>query len=275
MTAATLAGDSVITFDEFLDVIRDELGCELGNRTAEAALVDDLGWDSLALFEVVGLFDRHGLELPEELLPALRTLGDLHHYFAALSSQTATIPSLDRAPTARPMLVVPTQADFEYLFRLHADGDHLVRYRLRATTPSPDSFHRLLWDGVVAQFLVKARSHEPVGLVSCFGADFRNRHAHIGVLADPEWHDSGLLVAGAWQFIGYLFEQFDLRKLYAEVLESNYRRLATGAGRLFEVEGRLSNHEYVAGAYEDLYVLALDRDRWGEQQHRLTWRRPS
>jgi RimJ/RimL family protein N-acetyltransferase len=103
------------------------------------------------------------------------------------------------------------------------------------------------------------------------GADFRNRHAHIGVLGDPLWRNSGLLISGAWQFIGYLFSEFDLRKLYAEVLESNFDRLATASGRLFEVEGRLTGHEYIGGDYQDLFVLALDRDRWRDQQHRLAW----
>ena len=271
-TAAPQRDEATTSLKRFLELVHDELGCDVSGSTADATLIEDLGWDSLAFFELLGFFDRHGLDLPEELLPSLRTLGDVHHYFVALSCGPALADPAPRSPRCAPVMEVPTQRDFEYLFHLHANGDHLVRYRLRATTPSPDSFHRLLWDGVTAQFLVKTESGAQVGLVSCFGADFRNRHAHIGVLADPEWRDSGVLVAGAWHFIGYLFAQFDLRKLYAEVLASNYRRLATGAGRLFEVEGRLSSHEYIEGAYEDLFVLALDRERWSGQQERLTWR---
>ncbi len=207
---------------------------------------------------------------------ALRTLADAHHYFAQLVMATDDRSStLGRGPRLRiPTLQMPTQRDFDYLLELHASGEHLVRYRLRGVTPSPDSFHRLLWEGVTAQFVVRSETGSPVGLVSCFGADFRNRHAHIGVLGDPAWHNSGLLIAGAWRFIGYLFSEFDLRKLYAEVLESNFEHLATGAGRLFEVEGRLSRHEYIDGDYQDLFVLALDRDRWREQEHRMTWSSP-
>jgi RimJ/RimL family protein N-acetyltransferase len=272
MTTMTLTAGETVDFDCFVALLHDELGCDLRDRQPETLLIDELGWDSLAFFELIGFFDRHRLDLPEQLLPALRTLGDVHHYFSAISAAAGEDPEPSN-PT--PVLEVPTQRDFEYLFHLHATGDHLVRYRLRAMTPSPDSFHRLLWDGVTAQFLVRSESNQPVGLVSCFGADFRNRHAHIGVLADPEWHGRGLLVAGAWKFIGYLFGQFDLRKLYAEVLFSNFHRLATGAGRLFTIEGRLSDHEYVAGHYEDLFVLALDRQRWHEQQTRLTWRTPA
>jgi RimJ/RimL family protein N-acetyltransferase len=204
------------------------------------------------------------------LVGALRTLGDVHHYFTELAR--VVDDPMTGPVTGGPVLQPPTQRDFDYLFQLHATGEHLVRYRLRGITPSPDAFHRLLWEGITAQFLVRSEQGAPVGLVSCFGADFRNRHAHIGVLGDPGWKKSGVLVAGAWQFIGYLFSEFDLRKLYAEVLQSNFEQLATGTGRLFEIEGRLSSHEYVAGRYEDVFVLALDRDRWRRQHHRMRWR---
>lgn len=273
MSITTGARGVALDFEAFTDLLHDELGCEVAGHGPEARLVDDLGWDSLAFFELLGLFDRFDLHAPDELVGALRTLGDVHHHFVELAARS-TEPDgrggggpIPHVPT----LHLPTQQDFDYLFDLHVRGDHLVRYRLRAVTPSPDSFHRLLWEGVTAQFVLRAGSGAPVGLVSCFGADFRNRHAHIGVIGDPSWRNSGLIVAGAWRFVGYLFEQFDLRKLYAEVLESNFVRLLTGADRLFEVQGRLMAHEFLDGRYQDLYVLALDRDRWQAQERRRTW----
>jgi RimJ/RimL family protein N-acetyltransferase/acyl carrier protein len=252
-------------FAAFRAFLEDELGCSLAGHGPDAHLIDDLGWDSLALFEVLAVFDRHGADVPDELVGALRTLDDLHHYFGLLTAR-------DPVPAPRqlrPLLEVPTPRDADYLLQLHTTGDHLVRYRLRGLTPSPESFHRLLWEGVTAQFVVRTEAGAPVGLVSCFGADFRNRHAHIGVLGDPAWHGSGVLIAGAWRFIGYLFAEFDLRKLYAEVLETNFAAMRTGVGRLFEIEGRLAGHEYLDGGYQDLFVLALDRDRWRGQHERL------
>jgi RimJ/RimL family protein N-acetyltransferase/acyl carrier protein len=270
MTAPAICGPpaSTVDFDSFRALLEDELGCGLDGRGPDSRLVEDLGWDSLAFFELLAFFDRFALEAPDELLGALSTLADVHHYFVQLASRDTT----DTPVRARrgPLLESPTQRDFDYLFQLHATGDHLVRYRLRGVTPNPDSFHRLLWEGVTAQFVVRCERGSPIGLVSCFGADFRNRHAHIGVLGDPAWRNSGLLIAGAWRFIGYLFSGFDLRKLYAEVLASNFERLATGLGRLFELEGRLTGHEYIDGGYQDLLVLALDRDRWRLQEQRMT-----
>jgi RimJ/RimL family protein N-acetyltransferase/acyl carrier protein len=257
--------DTGCDFTAFCALLEVELGCSLAGHGPDAHLIDDLGWDSLALFEVLSVFERHGADVPDELIGALRTLDDLHHYFTLLTTRG---PS-DEPHALCPSLDVPTAGDTDYLLRLHTIGEHLVRYRLRGQTPSPESFHRLLWEGVVAQFILRSDSGAPVGLVSCFGADFRNRHAHIGVLGDPAWHGSGVLIAGAWRFVGYLFAEFDFRKLYAEVLEANFAAMRTGVGRLFEIEGRLTHHEYLGGGYQDVLVLALDRERWRAQHERL------
>jgi acyl carrier protein len=273
MSADTLVRSAadLARFDNFVAFLSDELGCPMEMQNPDTLLVEGLGWDSLAFFELLGLFDRCGLDPPEELVGSLRTLGDVHHYFQHLSQSAGEAPK--RAPLASTlMLEPPAQHDFDYLYQLHSNGDQLVRYRLRGLTPSPDAFHRLLWDGVIAQFVVRTASGSTLGLVSCLGADFRNRFAHVAVVGDPRWRNSGLVIAGAWQFFGYLFSTFDLRKLYGEVLESNFASVATGIDRLFEIEGRLTAHEYLDGVYEDVLVLALDRDRWQEQEQRLKWR---
>jgi len=73
---------------------------------------------------------------------------------------------------------------------------------------------------------------------------------------------NGLMAEATRLFVSYIFGEFDLRKLYAESLEPNYEQFAHGAGRLFEVEGRLRDHEYVGGRYVDALLLAAHRDTW-------------
>lgn len=89
MSAPTFDATRVpeLEFGEFCSFVGDELGCELAGCEAGTLLVDELGWDSLAFFELLGLFDRLALDVPDELLGALRTLGDVHHYFTRLSAR--------------------------------------------------------------------------------------------------------------------------------------------------------------------------------------------
>jgi len=186
-------------------------------------------------------------------------------------------PSSARAPHGTPsrlagrsVRIRPVEArDYDFLFRLYTDGDHLVRYRLRGTTPSPEAFLRFLWDQVVAQFVVESRDGRPIGVVSAFEPDFRNRFIFVAACSIDELETSGLVLEGVALLVTYLFENFDLRKIYAETLERNYAQFSMGEGRLFEVEGRMREHEYIDGRYEDFVLLAIYRDEWRVQHERI------
>jgi acyl carrier protein len=264
-----------MSFDEMVALIAAETGLDLARAHPGSLLRDDLGWDSLTMVELLAVLDRYGVNLPDELIGELRTLGDVHHYLTGLASAEGPKPlapanrrrDLLRGPNV--VLTPVTQADFGLLFDLHTRGDHLVRFRLRGQTPSPDAFHRLLWDRVLAQFLARSHDGHPVGLVACSDANFQHGHAHFSVVAVPEQRSTGLALEAMGMLISYTFCQFDLRKLYAECLESNYPQFESGAERIFKIEGRLRDHEYVCGAYEDLYVLAVYRDTWREHHRRL------
>jgi RimJ/RimL family protein N-acetyltransferase len=164
----------------------------------------------------------------------------------------------------------PVEArDYDFLFRLYTGGEHLVRYRLRGVTPSADSFVRFLWEQVLAQFIVETREGRPVGLVSSFEADFRHRYVRIAACSTPEFEATGLVLEGVALLVSYLFATFDFRKIYAESLEANYTQFALGEGRLFEVEGRLKEHEYVDGRYQDFVLMAIYREAWRVQHQRI------
>lgn len=229
-----------------------------GSRwTADTVLAEALVWDSLAKAEVVELFAEHGHTLPYELLDELRTLGDLHHYLVA----PGTVAVEGAGPAFR--FVPITAADEPAVFRLHTEGEALGRYRLRGRTPSPEDFHRFLWDRVLTQYLV-VEGKDIAGVVTAYEHDARHRYVHLAAVSAASRVDSGSTARAVLRFVPRLFAEFDLRKIYAEVLASNFERFRSGVGRRFDVEGRLRDHEYLDGGYEDVYVLATYRNRWSE-----------
>ena len=79
-SVADLAPTSVL---EFGDMLATELGVQLLNTRPEA-LLDDVGFDSLARLELLMLLeDRAGHPLPDELAYGLRTVADAYHYWMA------------------------------------------------------------------------------------------------------------------------------------------------------------------------------------------------
>lgn len=67
--------------EKMREMIAEQLNCEAGQITAETSFKDDLGADSLDLFELVmALEDEYNVEIPAEELTELATVGDVMEY---------------------------------------------------------------------------------------------------------------------------------------------------------------------------------------------------
>ena len=65
-------------------IIADQLGVNAEEVTMESNFKDDLGADSLDLFELVtNLEDEYGVEIPAEDLENMATVGDVINYLKA------------------------------------------------------------------------------------------------------------------------------------------------------------------------------------------------
>ena len=62
-------------------MIAEQLNCDASEITSETSFKDDLGADSLDLFELVmALEEEYGLEIPAEELSDVETVGDIIEY---------------------------------------------------------------------------------------------------------------------------------------------------------------------------------------------------
>lgn len=63
------------------EIIADQLNIEADTITEETAFKEDLGVDSLDLFEIVMAFEEaYGIEIPSEDLEGLTTVGSVMNY---------------------------------------------------------------------------------------------------------------------------------------------------------------------------------------------------
>ena len=68
-------------FEKVRDIIVETLGCDAEAVTPTASLADDLGADSLAAVELcMALEEACGRTIDDELLPTLKTVGDILDY---------------------------------------------------------------------------------------------------------------------------------------------------------------------------------------------------
>ena len=69
------------------EIIVQQLGVDADKVTAEASFVDDLGADSLDVVELVmALEDAFDIEVPDEDVENIRTVGDVERYVSARSA---------------------------------------------------------------------------------------------------------------------------------------------------------------------------------------------
>jgi acyl carrier protein len=157
-----------------------------------------------------------------------------------------------------------TLADYEFIYGLETGADTLALYRHRGVTPSPEDFVRGLWAGVFAQFVVVSRqTRRPLGLVAAYDADHRNQRASIAVIsAEGRVGPASRVLLGAELLIDYLFAEFNLRKICAQVLGPNMRYWDNAIRQFGRIEGRLHEHEFVGGRWEDTVLVAIDRTTW-------------
>ena len=70
--------------EKMREIIAEQLNCDEGEINVDTSFKDDLGADSLDLFELVmALEDEYSVEIPAEDLENLLTVGDVMQYLKA------------------------------------------------------------------------------------------------------------------------------------------------------------------------------------------------
>jgi len=62
-------------------IVADQLGVDIADVTKDASILDDLGADSLDVVELVmTLEDNFDIDVPDEAVEELRTIGDVQRF---------------------------------------------------------------------------------------------------------------------------------------------------------------------------------------------------
>ena len=70
-----------MTFDKLKEIIADQLSVDEEKITMEASITEDLGADSLDVVDLISVIeDEFDLEIPEEAVDSIKTVGDIVNY---------------------------------------------------------------------------------------------------------------------------------------------------------------------------------------------------
>ena len=159
-----------------------------------------------------------------------------------------------------------TDDDLDVLFTIAADLDTWEERDPR--TPAPMT--RRAFDARLArrddgaptdasvEFVVDADG-TAVGNAALFGVDTLARHAEVGISLVPGARGRGIGTAAITQLVEFAFVRANLRRVHLQAIGSNAGALRAYEKAGFVVEGRLRQHAWVRGGYEDIVLMGVLR----------------
>lgn len=152
-----------------------------------------------------------------------------------------------------------TAADSDVLYRLSADLDSWEEREPSAPAPlTRAAFDARIAAGDTVEFVVDVDG-AAVGTVTLFGFDALARHAEAGISLLPEARGRGVGTAALRQLVEFGFVRRNLRRVHLQAIASNAAALRSYEKAGFVVEGRLREHAWVRGAYEDMVLMGILR----------------
>ena len=157
-----------------------------------------------------------------------------------------------------------TEDDFEPLYAVAAE---LTTWEERNTRP-PSPLTREAYRARLARtaeeepdaavFVVDVDG-APVGTASLFGFDMYARHAEAGITLAAEARGRGIGTEAIRRLVAFGFERRNLRRIHLQAIASNTAALRAYEKAGFVVEGRLREHAWVRGGYEDIVLMGILR----------------
>ena len=157
--------------------------------------------------------------------------------------------------------------DVEPLWRAKLDPAMWAQTTEAPLTPVTLEEHRARYSepstGDAAQFAVDVDGRL-VGRAAVFNVDNLARHAEIGLSLLPEHQGRGYGRDVLRVLVGYGFRSRNLRRIHLQTLAGNVAALRAYAAVGFVEEGRLREHAWVEGAYDDVVLMGLLRRDWAQ-----------
>lgn len=174
----------------------------------------------------------------------------------SVHSDTLPIP----VRTGRWVRLVPATPNYyDFLYSLVVDEEVGYRWRFAGSVPAREAFDRVLWNNVLAQFIVLSTgSGAPLGLVQAYNAELSQGYTYAAQVMSREATGTGVGAEAFYLFAGYLFRVLPLRKLYLDVPEYNLPLVSSRTIPL-RPEGRLREHSHYDGRLWDRVILAFYR----------------
>lgn len=161
---------------------------------------------------------------------------------------------------------------YDLIYEWASRGEIPWQWRGRAV--SPEGLQETMWMDCLFHYIVESREKpRPIGLVSCYGANFHHQHCSIQAGVAERFRRRGWPFEAVALALSVVFRRYNIRRVYAQATSETFKQFASGEGAWFEVEGRLKENIYEGGRFLDNLILTITRERWASRIQPLVERR--
>lgn len=155
------------------------------------------------------------------------------------------------------MLAPVTPDSYQALYTLATHEAAQWTWRYRGNPPPFESFVGDLASNTVQHLVVRRADGSLAGHVAAYDWNPQSQYAYLSVLIAPDYARAGWPLEGVVLFLRQLLAILPLRKVYLEFPARNEAVLGQGVySQVFHLEGRLRDHNRIAGGYEDSVIYA-------------------
>src|SRR5690625_398365 len=106
-------------------------------------------------------------------------------------------------------------------------------------------------------FIITNDMEEQIGLIGFYFIDQRHRHAEFAIAVDPAHQGKGYATRAMELALDYAFYTLNFRKVYLIVVDINEKASHIYEKVGFKVEGRLVEHYFIKGKYNDGIMMGI------------------
>lgn len=157
-----------------------------------------------------------------------------------------------------------SQSDFPTFFRWRADVFDLHLWASQKRVPTYEEFTveaDKLFRQSITFLVVNKRQEQPIGFVQAYNLNLAEGWCFFLVYTAGKYR-RGHGVEASVGLLDYLFRNFALRKVYADVYEFNADSMKPLISAGFVEEGRFREHTWFNDRYWDVIRLAMYRSDW-------------
>lgn len=115
-------------------------------------------------------------------------------------------------------------------------------------------------DNRIDLMICKKDDNKSIGTVNLANIDYKNQKAEFGIIIAESFWNNGYAYESSDRFINYSFNQFNLNKIYLEVLKENTAAINLYEKLGFIEAGTLKEDIFKNGKFKDVLIMSLFRD---------------